>query len=164
MEHISEIITVVQQQKNLQEFVPTTLSKPDKHELSIYKTGTISPEVLASGIKTIANAFPDLPKGWYDVLKDMMKNEGFNDRRFSDAVKNLVKNCIYPKPTIANVLSFDKTVKAFTYDELLKATNDYSPESRRNYLMMYDKVNYYGEMRYCRKEEITRYELPKWEN
>jgi len=130
--------------------------------MSIYKQGSVSADVLGSGIKTIANAFPELPKGWYDVLKDMMKDEGFDNERFSAAVKNLVKNCIYPKPTIANMLSYDKTVKIFNYIELLEHTENYSPQTREEYLNSYDKVDFYGVLKYAKKEDVVRFNLPLW--
>jgi hypothetical protein len=143
----------------LQEFAPNTLSKQDKNEISIYKSGSISPEILGSGIKMITQAFPKLPTGWYSVLKEMLKDEGFNDNRFSDAVRSLIKNCPYPEPTIANVISYDKTLKVYTYTELLEHSKDYSVPARIEYLKSYGKIDFYGELRYTRNEDIQRYNL-----
>ena len=148
---------------NLQVYAPTTLSRQDKNEISVYKSGAVSPDVLASGIKMIAQSFPKLTKGWYEVLKEMMKDEGFNDNRFSDAVKSLIKNCPYPEPTIANIIGYDKTVKVFTYSDLQLKHKDayymgatYDPIAKE-----YTKIDFYGQVRYARNEDVERFNLGK---
>ena len=85
--------------------------------VSIYKPGTISPKVLAEGIGMIVSSFPKLSAGWYEVLKAMLVEEQFNDVRFFDAVKNLIKTSVYPEPTIANIISFDKTTKTMVLNQ-----------------------------------------------
>lgn len=146
----------------MQEYVPTTLSKQGKHEISIYKPGTINPNILGSGIKMIMQAFPKLPAGWYSVLKEMLKDEEFNDERFSDSIKSLIKNCPYPEPAIANIIGYDKTIKVFLWNELLEKTKEDSPQTRAEYLNNFIAIDFYGEQRFARKEDVERYNLKKW--
>ncbi len=151
----------------MQQYVPTTLNKRDKNELSIYKEGSIDPDVLGSGIKTIALSFPRLPKGWYDVLKEMLIDEKFDNNRFSDAVKSLVKNCPYPEPTIANIIGYDKTIKVYTIEELREKHKDayYMNSTAGDPINRdYAPINFYGQKRFAKKEDIERYNLTKWVN
>ena len=159
---LKEALQRAQQPTNLQVFVPNTLEKQqDRGEISVYRAGAISPQILGSGIKSISQAFPKLPVSWYTVLKEMLKDEQFDDARFSDAVKSLVKNCIYPEPTIANIVSFDRMVKVFTLSDLQAKHKDayhfgntYDPIARE-----YSKIDFHGQERYARKEDVERYNL-----
>ena len=103
---------------------PMTLQKlsheitTDTNKLSLYKNDKVTPEVLAQCFITLKKAFPKLTKGWYDILEEMLIDESFSNERLIDATKNLVRTCQYPEPTIANMLSFNKEVKIFTYSEV----------------------------------------------
>lgn len=62
----------------------------------------------------------------------MAKEEGFTDERFRDAVHTVIKTCVYPTPTIAQFISFDKRIKTLNYDQFLKLCdeglgNNYKP-------------------------------------
>jgi len=87
------------------------------NSISIYKGELTTKEVINQGIK-IKAAFPGLPQSFYDILWDRLKAHNFNDEKLKDAVDNLIDTCIYPLPTIANLVSFDKRVKLYTYNEL----------------------------------------------
>jgi len=84
-------------------------------------------------VARIKNAFPALPNGFYDVFTDMIKDYGFCDSRLDDAVRNVIATCVYPTPTIANFISWDRTFKVFTYEDMLKKTNDMGTEIWNNY-------------------------------
>ncbi|MDD5013700.1 MAG: hypothetical protein PHW73_01185 [Atribacterota bacterium] len=83
--------------------------------------------------KRIKAAFPSLPKFFYDILWDRLKAHNFNDDRLISAVDYLIDNCIYPVPTIANLITFDKRVKLYTYQELSKMVNEYGAIVFENY-------------------------------
>ena len=63
----------------------------------------------------------------------MIKDYGFCDSRLDDAVRNVIATCVYPTPTIANFISWDRTFKVFTYEDMLKKTNDMGTEIWNNY-------------------------------
>lgn len=132
------------------------------NQLSVYGQGKVSSQTYAACIVDIKKSFPKLLGSWYDVLERMLDEEKFTDKRLIDATKSLIKNCQYPEPTLANIISYDKTIKVYLWEELLTITKDYSPESRREYLNNFIAIDFYGQQRYAKKEEVTRYNLPTW--
>ena len=93
------------------------------NELSIYK-GTLSTPCVIKNITRIKNAFPSLPEGFYEIFSDRLINDGFNDERLTDAVNYVIDTCIYPTPTIAQFISFDKRIKIYRYLEIVKMIED----------------------------------------
>ena len=96
------------------------LEKGTNKLVSIYGKGKVCGEAFAQGCKRIRAAFSKLPDGWYSVLDEMLDVEGFTDKRFKDAVFNLIKCCKYPEPTIAEIIGFDHSFKLYTYYEMLE--------------------------------------------
>ena len=107
--------------KNLQQSSLSTLATEQDNDgsISLY-TGVLTPQCVVSASIKLKNTFPALPKGFYDVLNDRIKEKGFSDKRLMDAVNHVIDTCVYPTPTIANIISFDKRIKLYTYDEVLK--------------------------------------------
>ena len=136
--------------------------RKQRNELSIYELGKVTPETLTLCISEIKKAFPKLSLGWYDVLEKILDEEGFSDQKLIDATKMLIKSCQYPEPTIANIIGYDRTVKVYLYDELLTICKDYSPNERGVFLKCFSPINFYGEMRWAKKEDIIRFNLTKW--
>ena len=101
-------------------------------EISLYK-GTLTTPVVITAITDIKKAFPLLPEGFYDVFTDRIKENGFNDDRLKDAVNNVIDNCIYPTPTIAQFISFDKRVKLFKYPEIIEMVEAGDPNAFDRY-------------------------------
>jgi hypothetical protein len=134
------------------------------NQLSLYQSGKVSSKVLADCIVDIKKAFPKLLIGWYDVLEEMLDEEKFSDKRLIDATKNLIKNCVYPEPTIANIISFDWTVKVYTYDELMEKHKDaYHMGSTSDPIYTnYERIDFYGQERWAKKEDVLRFNLTKW--
>lgn len=89
------------------------------NEISLY-SGQLTTQVVVASVAKIKAAFPALPGGFYDTLADRITANGFCDERLRDAVNHVIDNCPYPTPTIANFISYDRTVKFKTYDEMCK--------------------------------------------
>lgn len=106
------------------------ITPEDKAEVSLYGDGKVSPECLALNIVRLKDSFPKLENGWYRQLQRFIEAERFTDKRFDDAVDNLIKTCVYPEPTIASLLGYDKKAKLYTWFELGNISKDYSPEAR----------------------------------
>lgn len=79
----------------------------------------------------IAVAFPELQKEFYDLLNDSLKRNGFTDKRLTDAVNFVIDNFKYPKPRIADFISYDQRIAVLTYHELINkvTSNDASFET-----------------------------------
>ena len=103
--------------ERLQISLPTNSGVTD--EISLY-TGELTPKAVVNNIANIKKAFPGLPAGFYDVFTDRIKENGFCDERLRDAVSHVIDNCIYPQPTIAQFISYDKTLKFKTHDQMCK--------------------------------------------
>ena len=106
--------------KNLQQSSLNTLATEQDNDgsISLY-TGVLTPQCVVSASIKLKNTFPALPKGFYDVLNDRIKEKGFSDQRLMDAVNHVIDTCVYPTPTIANIISFDKRIKLYTHNEVL---------------------------------------------
>ena len=124
----------------------------NKAEISLYGEGKVSPECLALNIVRLKDSFPKLENGWYRQLQHFLETERFTDNRFNDAVENLIKTCVYPEPTIATVLGWDKKIKTYTWNELGEISKDYSPEARGIFWQQYAVVKFGEQDRYVLKE------------
>ena len=85
--------------------------------LSVY-AGALETETVAKTVSKVKAAFPALTPEYFKLFIDRVKEKGFSNERMIDAVNNVIDNCQYPTPTLANFLSFDKKVKIITYNEL----------------------------------------------
>lgn len=65
-------------------------------------------------------AFPDLEKEFYFILIERIKKSQFTDKRLVEAINYVIDNCIYPKPTIANFMSYNRLEKLLNHDEICK--------------------------------------------
>ena len=106
---------------NLQKLSVENLEQ--KTEISLYK-GELTTPVVIQSIARIKKSFPSLPVGFYEVLSERLKDNGFSDERLMDSIKNVIDTCVYPTPTIAQFISWDKRIKVYTYEEMLKKWDD----------------------------------------
>ena len=90
--------------------------------ISVY-SGELSTRTVIDGIKKIKAAFPNLPPDFYDILSDRIKENGFSDMRFVNAINHVIDTCKYPTPTIADFIGYDKQIKLYSYDEMLVKIN-----------------------------------------
>lgn len=108
----------------MQRSSPSTLLQiNNEHFLSTYR-GELTTRNIIECVKKIKQAFPSLPPGFYDVLSERITHHKFSDERLRDAVNNAIDNCVYPTPTIAQFVSFDRRIKVLTYDEYIKKIED----------------------------------------
>jgi hypothetical protein len=101
-------------------------------EISLYK-GTLTLQNIVQCSVKVKKAFPDLSAEFFEVFQEMIKSEGFTDDRLSDAVDNVIKTCIYPKPTIGQFISFDKRVKIYKYPEIVEMVDAGDPNAFDRY-------------------------------
>ena len=85
--------------------------------ISVYK-GELTGSGVAASVARLKASFPNLPLEFYKVLIDRIKEKGFTDEQLKDSVNHVIDNCIYPTPSLANFLSFNKAIKVYTYSEL----------------------------------------------
>ena len=100
-----------------------TLEIDDQIYLRPYN-GSLTNICVARSIKKIMGAFPELPNEFYDILSERIVDAGFSDERLIDGINNVIDTCMYPRPTIAQFISWDKKVPMFTYDQMLKKSDE----------------------------------------
>ena len=106
--------------QNLPEYSPSTSPQIiASNSISLYQDPFSIP-VAMEQFKKLKQAFPQLPAGFYDVLLDRIKDNGFTDQRLKDAINHLIDNFTYPVPSVANIVGFDKRVKLLTYGQLIE--------------------------------------------
>jgi len=94
------------------------------NEMSLYTGDIVSYATVVNGCKAIKQSFPALTAEFYSNLFETVKQEGFTDARFMDAVSHVIKTCVFSVPGIADFVSFDKKVRVYDYNEYLKQCND----------------------------------------
>lgn len=104
--------------------LPNTLPATTCNEISIY-AGELTARAVIDNVAKIKMAFPALPAGFYDILGERIKENNFCDARLRDAIAFVIDNCLYPTPTIANFISFDRTIKFRTHEEMCKEALTY---------------------------------------
>lgn len=124
------------------------------NSISIYR-GELSQEAVAKSVARIKAAFPVLTPGFYVVLIDRMKEKGFSDERLKDSVNNVIDNCFYPTPSIANFLSFDSRVKIISYQELMNIVGD-----QRDSWSNYSRIRIKGKGFFVKKVDKMLYSIP----
>jgi len=121
MEKVEKL--VVQQTRQLPELLQGSSVRTQRTELSLY-SGELTAQQVVKSIAMLKKSFPALPEGFYEVLSNRIKDNNFCDDRLRDAVKHVIDTCVYPTPTIANFISFDRKVKLYTYKEVCDYVHD----------------------------------------
>lgn len=96
-----------------------------KENISLYTDDPAGVKDIIQAASVIKKSFPSLPVGFYDVFGDRVIANKFTAQRLKDAVTYVIDNCPYPTPTIANFISFDRTVKFRTHEEMCKEALTY---------------------------------------
>jgi len=130
--------------------------------VSIYKDKLTKVGVVEQ-IKKVKLAFPSLPQGFYDILTERAAKNKFTDNQLRDSVNYVIDNCIYPTPTIANFMSYDKKIKFYNYSQILKLNSDVNVS---NIFEFYKpvKVSFTKKRVWASVEDIDKYNLTKYKS
>ena len=89
------------------------------NELSVYSGEIASPKEISSEVKKLKAAFPEISADYLAVLIDRLIDNQFTQERVRDAINQVIDTSSYQRPSIANIVSFDRNVKIHTYEEVL---------------------------------------------
>lgn len=138
----------------------TLTRKENSFEISVYRDGLTKKGIVEMSMK-IQRAFPNLEPDFFNIFSDRIKANKFTDNRLKDAVEHVIDTCVYPTPTIAQFISFDKHVKLYTYEDVLemnklhgKVFGTYRPV----------KVGKAVKPMYAHINDIETYNLELWSN
>ena len=93
------------------------------------------------------------------MLINRLEANGFTDQRLMDAVTHVIDKCVYPKPTIAQFISYDREIKLYSRSQLLTMNgNGNKPFD------IYKAVDIGKDApMYAIEEDIIKYKLKRWE-
>ena len=86
--------------------------------LSLYSDTCATPDEIAKSIKRLRAAFPKMGNGFFDVLYERLVKNGFTSQRLDDAVNHVIDSFQYKELNVADVVSFDKRAKLFSYNQM----------------------------------------------
>ena len=135
----------------------TSISRIENGAVSIYN-GNLSKEGIKKNCLKILAAFEKTDAMFTDLLTESLKRNGFTDERFTDAVNYVIDNCRYPKPSIADFVSYDKNVKVYTWRDMVNNSFDFSK---------FTKIRISAEQSkplYIRQEDFETNNFMKYEN
>jgi hypothetical protein len=154
MEKLPNLIDRALQQAQSNSLPQLLTGSQEGKEISIYK-GELTPTCLSQEVLKVCASFPSLPAEFFDILSERVAANKFNDARLKAAVANLLDNFTYNTPKIADIISFDRKVKLFSYNEMLvhchNTGNAYSD---------YTMIKRNGKKYWIRKSEKDQYNLP----
>ena len=105
----------------------------ESNKITLYSDTLADTPDIIEAQKAIKKSFPNLPAGFYDMLDDRIRASKFTAERLRDAVNYVIDNCIYPTPTIANFITFDRIVKIYTYEKVCHMAELFGPEMFETY-------------------------------
>ena len=156
MEKTGDIIKKEQRYTNLQKSYSQSLIPDESGEYSIsLYTGELQPKTVAENVAKIKAAFPALKPEYFSLFIDRLKDKGFSDQRLIDSVNNVIDNCQYPTPTLANFLSFDRRAKIYNYQEMCNvvSSNHLKPD-------YFSKIRINGKLFWVKTSDKDLYQLP----
>lgn len=97
----------------------------DKTYRSLYRDELADEADIRNAVMTLSSAFPLEDKEerarFFALLCSRMKANGFTKQRMQDAVNYLVDNFRYKQINIADVITYDRRVRLYTYQEYCSA-------------------------------------------
>ena len=98
-------------------------TEDNQYFISKYNDDPATELDIVNACKSISVCF-DVTNDYIALLADRMIAFDFTKQRVQDAVNHVISNCKYPKPTIAQFLSFDKKQRLYNYQQYCRMTQD----------------------------------------
>ena len=104
-----------------------------KSEITVYTDRQADQKLIAQEVVKLKHAFPTISKEFANVLSERIYANNFTEERIRDAVAYVLDNFRYKQPTIADVISFDKRVKVYSYTQILNMLVEIGPSVWNDY-------------------------------
>lgn len=127
------------------------LSK-NKNAISLY-TDDLTEEGIVEACANLVVIYPDLNDSFLKIFGRLAKKQGFTNQRLIDSVENTILNCPYKKPSISEILNFDRTLSIFTYNDILLKIDD--GDSFENY----KRIKMHSRTVYVTIKDFHKYKL-----
>ena len=93
------------------------------YSLSIYNSAPASREEIYNLLFWLNGAFGDISEKKLTLMAEAAYNEYFTPQRLKDAINYVIKNFRYREPTVADIVSYDKCLRLYTYSEACRLVN-----------------------------------------
>ena len=143
--------------KNISQFLPEvmnsvtqsmrSMSQRVSGEISIYSGELASKQQVLSEAKKLIAAFPDIGNDYIILLVDRLTDNRFTAQRVKDAINHVIDTNPYKRPSIADIISFDKKVKLFTYSEIEAKGR----QGEKDVFENYERVKIEGKVRFIER-------------
>ena len=135
MENLTQIADLLPQRNEKR---PSGLSREESREewkngITLYNDKQAEPRLIAEEVVKLKSAFPAISNEFLDVLSERIYANNFTEERIRDAVVYVLDNFRYRQPTIADVISFDKRVKVYSYAQILRMLVEVGPSVWNDY-------------------------------
>ena len=124
-------------------------------EVSIYTDALVTDETIAEQFAILHSVYPDLHAGFFSVLFDAVKEQGFTEQRLKQAVKHVISTVEYPSFTPAKILGFDMKYKLYSHSEMLNEINDFRATAKD-----FAKVKRNGRVYWVKQSDKVMYNIP----
>jgi hypothetical protein len=93
------------------------------NEISLYQDELATASDLKSELVKLTVTFPEIDNNYIIILADRIKEHKFTKQRLHDAIAHVVDTCHYKRPMIAEIVSFDRKIKTYSYLEMTAMCN-----------------------------------------
>lgn len=75
---------------------------------------------IARELAKLQVSFPELSLEFMAVLSERVKVNGFSTERLKDAIGHVIDTFPYRRPSVSDIIGFDRKFKLFTYSEVYR--------------------------------------------
>lgn len=137
----------------------TNIKQSAGRQVSIYGKGQVDKDVWGKASIVIKKTYPLLSNDFISVLYERMQEHEFTNERCLESIKHVIDNCVYPTPTIANFVSFDKHIELLTYPQMLKKNDELQGRGFK----YYSAVDFgLSKPLYTSNVNVEKYKLKRW--
>lgn len=86
--------------------------------ISLYQDEKPRPEDYAMAVKRLSVAFPQQSVDFFKLAVQEMADMGFTRQQMADAVTHLIRTFLYKQPNIADIVSYKKLRRIYTYGQM----------------------------------------------
>lgn len=106
---------------NLTELFRESIQKKEwdnTSEISIFSGPVATQTEIKSEVRKLMAAFPQVSNDFLIVLIERMIDKKFTKERVKEAINHVIDTNPYQRPSIADIISFDRKIKVYTYSEI----------------------------------------------
>ena len=123
-----------------------SLSQRDCNELSIYAGDVATKEQVLGESKKLIAAFPEVTTDFVILLTERLIENQFTSQRVRDAINHVIDTSPYKRPMVADIISWDKKVRLYTYDDVQSQCAPGYPAFNH-----YEQISINGKIRWIQK-------------